>query len=116
MWLTNRVWYSTVDHCLTWSSLIPRPRGLLSQFLLQLKKELGYKPSSEIISLSLPLLSLTIDMDIVISGNKFVSTDHCELTKGEDGGVWITDKSTNGTLLNGSRLVRHSKVGKLVCH
>ena len=35
----NRVWCSTVDHCLGWSSLIPSPCGLLSQFLLQLKKE-----------------------------------------------------------------------------
>ena len=49
-------------------------------------------------------------MDIIITGNRFVSSNHCELTRGEDGGTWIRDTSTNGTLLNGSRLTRNSRV------
>lgn len=53
---------------------------------------------------------LSPDADLVIPGNKFVSTVHCVFVRGEGGRALIKDTSTNGTLLNGSRLARNSEV------
>lgn len=49
----------------------------------------------------------------MITNNTLVSTMHCVLIKGEEGrGVVIKDTSTNGTLLNGKKMVK----GEEVCH
>ena len=53
------------------------------------------------------------DADLVISKNQFVSTTHCVLVRGGGGEVWIRDTSTNGTLLNGTRLERNKEVWSL---
>lgn len=57
----------------------------------------------------MPLYFLS-DADLVIPENKFVSTVHCVFVKGEGGRAHIKDTSTNGTLLNGSRLERNVEV------
>lgn len=57
-----------------------------------------------------PILSL--DAELVISGNSFVSTQHCLLLRDEEGGKWVSDVSTNGTLLNGKRLEKNKRVGE----
>ena len=50
------------------------------------------------------------DADLVLSNNRFVSTAHCVFVRGEGGWVSVRDTSTNGTLLNGSRLQKDTDV------
>ena len=47
----------------------------------------------------------------MISGNQLVSSRHCLLHRDEEGGKWVSDTSTNGTLLNNKRLEKNKKVG-----
>lgn len=51
--------------------------------------------------------------DLVIPKNQFVSTSHCVLVRDDGGEVWIRDTSTNGTLLNGTKLERNKEVWSL---
>ncbi len=47
----------------------------------------------------------------MIANNALVSTMHCMLMKGEGRmGVAIKDTSTNGTLLNGKKIVKGEEV------
>ena len=47
----------------------------------------------------------------MIANNALVSTMHCVLMKGEERvGVVIKDISTNGTLLNGKKMVKGEEV------
>ena len=49
--------------------------------------------------------------DLMISNNTLVSTLHCALMKGAEGrGVVIKDTSTNGTLLNGKKMIKGEEV------
>ena len=49
--------------------------------------------------------------DLTIDGNSLVSSKHCVLMKGaEERGVVIKDTSTNGTLLNGKKMVKGEEV------
>ncbi|CAI8049022.1 E3 ubiquitin-protein ligase CHFR [Geodia barretti] len=50
------------------------------------------------------------DVELVVAENRFVSSRHCLLERDEKGGKWISDSSSNGTLLNGARLQRHKRV------
>jgi pSer/pThr/pTyr-binding forkhead associated (FHA) protein len=52
------------------------------------------------------------DVELVVGGNRFVSSRHCLLERDEKGGKWISDSSSNGTLLNGARLQRHKRVSR----
>ena len=51
--------------------------------------------------------------DLVISNNSFVSSLHCVLLKSGEGAASIKDTSTNGTLLNGTKLNKDEEVHKL---
>ena len=49
--------------------------------------------------------------DLTIEDNHLVSSKHCVLMKGaEERGVVIKDTSTNGTLLNGKKMVKGEEV------
>ena len=49
----------------------------------------------------------------MIANNALVSTMHCVLMKGEGRvGVAIKDTSTNGTLLNGKKIMKGEQVGE----
>ncbi len=50
------------------------------------------------------------DADLEIADNRFVSTSHCVLVRGEGGWVSLNDTSTNGTLLNGTKLDKNTSV------
>ena len=58
----------------------------------------------------LPSVVLCLDVELVVAENRFVSSRHCLLERDEKGGKWISDSSSNGTLLNGARLQRHKRV------
>jgi pSer/pThr/pTyr-binding forkhead associated (FHA) protein len=42
----------------------------------------------------------------VIADNRFISNKHCVLERSTDGTVTVTDHSSNGTHVNGARLVK----------
>ncbi|KAJ8415381.1 hypothetical protein AAFF_G00423610 [Aldrovandia affinis] len=45
--------------------------------------------------------------DLSFPANKLVSGDHCKIVQGESSGeVWLEDMSTNGTVINMSKLVK----------
>ncbi|KAL2092214.1 hypothetical protein ACEWY4_012012 [Coilia grayii] len=45
--------------------------------------------------------------DLAFPANKLVSGDHCKITQDEQSGkVWLEDMSTNGTVINKSKLVK----------
>ncbi|XP_065106890.1 E3 ubiquitin-protein ligase CHFR [Paramisgurnus dabryanus] len=45
--------------------------------------------------------------DLSFPANKLVSGDHCKITQDQDSGkVWLEDMSTNGTVINMSKLVK----------
>ncbi|XP_063051245.1 E3 ubiquitin-protein ligase CHFR [Engraulis encrasicolus] len=45
--------------------------------------------------------------DLAFPGNKLVSGDHCKITQdGQSGKVWLEDMSTNGTVINKSKLLK----------
>ncbi|KAJ8263430.1 hypothetical protein COCON_G00158870 [Conger conger] len=45
--------------------------------------------------------------DLSFPANKLVSGDHCKIVQGENSGeVWLEDMSTNGTVINMSKLVK----------
>lgn len=48
--------------------------------------------------------------DFILAENKFVSALHCVFMRGEGGEALLKDVSTNGTLLNGSRLEKNMQV------
>jgi E3 ubiquitin-protein ligase CHFR len=56
------------------------------------------------------LIGRAKEADLVISGNQLVSSRHCLLHRDEEGGKWVSDTSTNGTLLNNKRLEKNKKV------
>ena len=58
---------------------------------------------------------VSADADLVIPGNKFMSTVHCVFVRGQGGQALLKDTSTNGTLLNGSRLERNAEVIFYAC-
>jgi E3 ubiquitin-protein ligase CHFR len=47
--------------------------------------------------------------DLIIPNNHHVSSNHCVLTHDKDGTVWLSDSSTNGTLVDGTK-VKNNKV------
>ena len=51
--------------------------------------------------------------ELVLDGNRFVSTRHCLLQRDEEGRKWLTDSSTNGTLLNNRKLQKDNKVREI---
>ncbi|MCI4392929.1 hypothetical protein PGIGA_G00151590 [Pangasianodon gigas] len=45
--------------------------------------------------------------DLSFPANKLVSGDHCKITQDQESGqVWLEDTSTNGTVINMSKLVK----------
>jgi predicted component of type VI protein secretion system len=42
----------------------------------------------------------------VIGNNRFISSKHCVVARDEAGNVTVTDFSSNGTFLNGIKLVK----------
>ncbi|XP_060699381.1 E3 ubiquitin-protein ligase CHFR isoform X1 [Hemiscyllium ocellatum] len=44
--------------------------------------------------------------DLSFPGNKLVSGDHCKIIREKTGQVWLEDTSTNGTVINKSKVVK----------
>ncbi|XP_048411716.1 E3 ubiquitin-protein ligase CHFR isoform X2 [Stegostoma tigrinum] len=44
--------------------------------------------------------------DLSFPGNKLVSGDHCKIIREQTGQVWLEDTSTNGTVINKSKVVK----------
>ncbi|XP_078083302.1 E3 ubiquitin-protein ligase CHFR [Mustelus asterias] len=44
--------------------------------------------------------------DLSFPGNKLVSGDHCKIIREKSGQVWLEDTSTNGTVINKSKVVK----------
>lgn len=51
--------------------------------------------------------------DVLISNNPYISNPHCEISF-ENGSYYVTDKSSNGTFINGRRLQKYVK--EQLCH
>uniref|UniRef100_A0A4W3IND1 E3 ubiquitin-protein ligase CHFR n=1 Tax=Callorhinchus milii TaxID=7868 RepID=A0A4W3IND1_CALMI len=58
---------------------------------------------------TIPLIAVCycfVGCDLSFPGNKLVSGDHCKIIRENPGQVWLEDTSTNGTVINKSKVVK----------